>query len=140
MIAAIIAAAYGIQTGVTAGFQATTQIGLTAASLLQVSSALSQGINMELRSMTTDLLADANRFKTFQKDSIKLLEEKMDLLDADSILSPFVILGESPSQLYNRTIHSGNIGTLAFDDIHSYVDRSLRLPDFSSSVGGVFYG
>lgn len=51
-------------------------------------------------------------------------------------LQPIAVLGETPSNFYNRTVHAGNIGTLGFNYIHSYVDLSLRLPTFNETIGG----
>ncbi|MFC3679609.1 hypothetical protein [Bacterioplanoides pacificum] len=45
------------------------------------------------------------------------------------------MLNESPGSFYQRTIHTGNIGTLAFDYLHSYVDESLKLPGVSTLEG-----
>lgn len=58
------------------------------------------------------------------------LERARSLLNTNShALNPLnFILGESPENFYQRTVHSGNIGTLGFEAIHSYVDISLHLP------------
>ena len=71
---------------------------------------------------------------------LELLEKGEDLLKTTSLLTPFVVLGEDPNTYYKRTAHSGNIGTLLLDDVHSYVTRSLTLPDFSTTLGGFEYG
>lgn len=139
-IAAIVAAAYGVNTGMSGGMQAVSQVGLTASSLMQLSSGIAQAVSQQIGTKTEDLLADVSQFNTFKKEKMDLLEEKMDLLNTTSWLSPFVILGEKPDYFYKRTVHSGNIGTLAFEDIHRFVDRSLQLPDFSTSIGGIQYG
>jgi len=140
MVAAVIAAAYGIQQTATVGATATTQVGLQAQTLLQISSGLTSAINTELQSYSSDLASESAAFNTFKETKQTELEEAMEDLDVTSLLSPFVILGESPSTFYQRTNHSGNIGTLVFDDIHNFVSRSLKLPDFSDTLGGITYG
>lgn len=51
-------------------------------------------------------------------------------------LVPASIPGESPDDFFNRTIHTGNIGTLGFDYIESYVDQALRLPTIADTFRG----
>ena len=69
---------------------------------------------------------------------MKLLESAQDLLEPSQLLHPFIIFGESPNDFYNRTVHSGNIGTMAISSITNYVDLSLTLPKFSETVGDTF--
>lgn len=139
-IAAIIAMASGIKVGLEgnpgmfAGFE------VSAATMMQTVSGIVQGINTELRSLNADLMGEMTRFNILKQEQVTLLDKAKDLLDSDSILSPFVVLGESPQDYFKRTIHSGNIGTILIDDVHNYVSRNLQLPDFSTSVGGPKYG
>ena len=139
-IAALIAMAYGIKVGLEGTSGSFLGFEVTAQTMMQTVSGIVQGINMELRSLYTDLLGEANTFNLFKKEKMDLLEEAKNLLETDSILSPFVVLGESPQDYFKRTIHSGNIGTYLIDDVHNYVSRNLQLPDFSSSIGGLKYG
>ncbi len=139
-IAALIAMAYGIHLGIEGTSASFAGFEITAQTMLQTVNGIAQGINTELRSLTTDLLGEANTFNLFKKEKMGLLEEAKNLLDTDSILSPFVVLGESPQDFYKRTSHSGNIGTYLIDDVHNYVSRNLQLPDFSTSIGGLRYG
>ncbi len=139
-IAALIAMAYGIKVGIEGTSGSFVGFEVTAQTMMQTVSGIVQGINMELRSLYTDLMGEATTFNLFKKEKMDLLEEAKNLLDTDSILSPFVVLGESPDDFYKRTTHSGNIGTYLIDDVHNYVSRNLQLPDFSSSIGGVKYG
>lgn len=138
-IAAIIAMAYGIQVGLEGAPGSVAGLQITAQTMMQTVSGIVGGINTELRSLTNDLMGEASAFDAFKKEKMDLLEDAKNLLDTDSILSPFVVLGESPDDYYNRTIHSGNIGTYLIDDVHNFVSRNLQLPDFSSSIGGLKY-
>lgn len=139
-IAALIAMAYGVKVGIEGTSGSFAGFEITAQTMMQTVSGIVQGINMELRSLYTDLLGEVNTFNLFKKEKMDLLEEAKNLLETDSILSPFVVLGESPQDYFKRTIHSGNIGTYLIDDVHNYVSRNLQLPDFSSSIGGLKYG
>lgn len=139
-IAALIAMAYGIHLGIEGTSASFVGFEITAETMLQTVNGIAQGVNAELRSLTADLLGEASTFNLFKKEKMDLLEEAKNLLDTDSILSPFVVLGESPDDYFKRTIHSGNIGTYLIDDVHNYVSRNLQLPDFSTSIGGLRYG
>lgn len=139
-IAALIAMAYGIKVGLEGTSGSFAGFEITAQTMMQTVSGIVQGINMELRSLYTDLLGESNTFNLFKKEKMDLLEEAKNLLETDSILSPFIVFSESPQDFYKRTIHSGNIGTYLIDDVHNYVSRNLQLPDFSSSIGGLKYG
>ena len=83
-----------------------------------------------------DLMAESKEFDLLSKEKIKLLDTANDLLDNRSMLSPFVIFGEKPDDFYNRTVHSGNIGVVGVDIIHSFVDMSLALPKLHDSIEG----
>lgn len=135
-LAAIAALAFGVYE-----YSQMTDIGaINGQMLLQTANGLTTGINMEMRGMYNDLLGTAKQFDLYKEEKMKLLDTASELLGMDSILSPVVVLGEDPSQFYKRTVHSGNIGAIAFDDIHNYVGRSLQLPDFSMTIGGLKYG
>ncbi len=52
---------------------------------------------------------------------------------------PLIVWGEAPNDLYNRTVHSGNIGMAGIEMIKSYVDVALTLPRLNNTVGDTFY-
>ena len=91
---------------------------------------------------------EAQEFALLAESKMEELEEidnllnSYDLLDPRSFtgMVPSINPGESPDALYNRTVHSGNIGTVAFDYIESYVDINVQLPTFNDLVGDTFYG
>lgn len=136
-VAAIIAAAYGLGDMIKEG---TTALTTTAKEMLALANGLTKGIGNVLKDLMNDLSGMAKEFDLLKEEKTKLLEEAESLLDNNSILSPLVILGETPSQYYKRTVHSGNIGTLLIDDIHTYHSRNLMLPTFSQTIGGFNYG
>ena len=42
---------------------------------------------------------------------------------------------QSPTDYFNRTVHSGNIGVVAIDAVSSFVESSLTLPKLNDSLG-----
>ena len=131
-VVAIIAAAAGYYMGTKAG-------GLTgtpwAKDLLKLSTSISAGVQTKLQDMFSDLLGEAADFNEYVKEQTKLLEDANKLLETNNFLSPFVIFGESPTDYYNRTVHSGNIGIVAIDAVSSFVDARLTLPKLNDSLG-----
>ena len=67
-----------------------------------------------------------------------LLENAEKLLEQQTLLSPFLVFGESCSDYFNRTAHSGNIGVLGLDAITNYCDVALTLPKLSQTLGDSF--
>lgn len=134
IVAAVIAAAFGmfqvLMNGSIAGAP-------WAMELLQLSSGLANGSQAVLQDSMQDLLGEANQFSIFMEEQTRLLDKAKDLLDGNTMLSPFVIFGESPNDFYNRTVHSGNIGVLGIEAITSYVDIALTLPKLNETLGGI---
>lgn len=135
-ILAIIAAASGVYLAAQAGSLAGAPFAKT---LLSVASNLTTAIGSTLSSNLEDLVSQASAFETYKEEQLKLLETAQDLLDNQTILSPFVIFGEKPEDFYNRTVHSGNIGVIGISAISTYVDQALTLPTLDESLGGSDY-
>lgn len=110
--------------------------GTFAENLLQLSNGLNSGIQGHLGDAFKDLQAEIDAFS-------KNADEKMDALDAinkefelTGILDPMefidsqplINLNESVTDYYQRTIHTGNVGTLAYDIIENYHSMMLELP------------
>ncbi|MCA9911726.1 MAG: hypothetical protein KC496_00190 [Anaerolineae bacterium] len=106
-----------------------------AETLLQTSANLISGVSSVTEDNFNNLLEDQSEFSKYVEEQLKTLESAKQLLNGNNLLSPFVIMGESPNDFYNRTVHSGNIGTIGISAIGSFVDVALTLPDFSQSVG-----
>lgn len=136
LLAALAMVSYG-------GFQAFTQ-GIKNALpeirvLLQVATGL---INGATRVVLDDLVGLQTEFSEFEKEKdskLALLEETKALLESSARLNPLVIFGETPENYFNRTVHSGNVGTIGYLAIESYVDMALTLPKLSNTLGGVEY-
>lgn len=133
-LAAVVAAAYAPMAG-KEGF-ATSLGQVTATELLFAANALASGVSAETQSMFKDLQNDTKEFDSYKESKLALLKDAEDELLNTSLLNPFVIFGEDPSTYFRRTVHTGNIGTLVYADLHNYVDRSLQLPNFSTTIGG----
>jgi len=145
MVLAIALIAYGgyqgVQNGLTLTQTAGTAIVKIGTNLVQASVAEHFRSSMEVlnkKSGEFELLAEAKN---------KELEDAKKLLDTDDWISPFefiaeeplIVWGEAPQDLYNRTVHSGNIGMAGIEMINSYVDAALMLPKLNNTVGDTFY-
>lgn len=127
--AAIILIVYGsyqiLQAGGVAGAP-------WAQALLELSTGLQKAAMAE---KFNDLLGETESFRLYAEEQNELLETAKALLENSTALSPFVIFGEKPEDFYNRTVHSGNIGTLGITAISSYVDIALTLPKLNDTLG-----
>jgi hypothetical protein len=130
-IVAIAAAMVGAYQAVGAGSIAGAP---WAKELLALSTGLTKGINVELGREFGKLQADSLDFKQYMDYENERLEKANDLLKNDHRLNPMVIFGESPTQYYNRTVHSGNIGVLGITSVEQYFDVSLQLPKLTETL------
>jgi hypothetical protein len=104
-----------------------------AMDLLTAANGLSQAA-MEMK--FDELLGESQQFLSFMEEQNKLLETAQELLDNPVHLNPFVIFGESPTDYYNRTVHSGNIGVLGIEAVTNYTEIALTLPKLNDTLGG----
>jgi hypothetical protein len=134
-VLAIIAAAAGM-------YQVFTEGGLAnapwAARLLQLSTGLTSGMQAEFQEEYADLMGDYRTFEEFSKDKMEALDKVNASLDGKLHLVPMIIWGETPSDFYQRTVHSGNIGVVGIDAVSSYVDAALTLPTLTDSLGEMY--
>jgi hypothetical protein len=131
MLAAIVALVVSItmviQTGSLKGAPWATDL-LTAAN----------GLSQAAFELGYDkLLDDSMDFAKKMEEDYKLLDTAKELLEQPVHLNPFVIFGESPTDYYNRTVHSGNIGVLGIDAVSKYTEIALTLPKFNDTIGKV---
>jgi hypothetical protein len=104
--------------------------------LLQAASGLSSGISANLGEAFKDLQNDFDVFEEEYKESLDALKEAQELLSVDGLIDPMefvysepmINFNEYPSDYYERTIHSGNTGTLGFKIMSNYHDLMLDLP------------
>jgi len=128
VLAAAVGAYYALDAGSLAGAP-------WAEGLLKVATNLASGVGDYMQGMMQDLVAEYEQFGLYVEEQNELLKQGQDLLKNDSLLSPFVVLGESPTDFFNRTVHAGNIGTVGISAIHDYVGNSLRLPTLTDTLG-----
>lgn len=114
-----------------------------AIDLMTVSNGLTNGIQSELERLFSNYQSDVEAFNLMADKATAEMDAAKDLLDMDSVIDPFefigrepiIIEGETPDEFYNRTIHTQNIGTLTNEAITSFVEISLKLPDFNDTAG-----
>lgn len=117
-------------------------------SLVKEAGALSQ---QQIAAGIKDLVEDAEAFSVWASDQADGLTDSMLALGLNPSIvglsafdvvkmGPQLVLGESPSDYYNRTVHAGNIGTLAFDMTESYVAVNTTLPTFNQTQESFNYG
>ena len=136
LLLAFVAAIYGGYKLFKEGIKAA---GAAVQTLLQISTGLVQGA---AKVVVDDLLELGKEFEVFNKESeekMDLLEQTKALLESSTRMSPLVIFGETPTNYFNRTVHSGNVGTIGYTAIESYVDMALTLPKLSDTVGSDEY-
>jgi len=116
-----------------------------ASDLLRVSTGLAKAISAQVSDLIGEYQGKQQAFNLMAEQQWEELEEVRKLLDVAGLVDPFTfvgnrpltILGESPESFYNRTVHAGNIGPLAFDAIEFHVDNALKLPTINDTLGGV---
>ena len=134
MILAIVAAVVAVGYAIEAGGFANAPF---AKDLLSLSSGLTKASGNYYTDALQGIKKEYESFGLEMKVKNELLESSKKLLEGNNILNPFVIFGESPSDYYNRTVHSGNIGITSIDAISSYVDIALTLPKLHQSIGEI---
>lgn len=136
IFAAVVAVAYGAYTMAGDATWGERLIGL--------GTNLSNEASDVMNTMYTDAVTQLNEFNAMAIGAYGNLAEKKELLGLNSNLVglepfdfvnqvPMVVLGESPSDLYNRTVHSGNIGAVGIDSAHWYHDTKLALPTLNET-------
>lgn len=97
----------------------------------------------QITSEIQQIQGEMTEFSLMAEQKWAELEEVKNLLGKENLINPFefigkeprIVFGESPSQFYDRTIHSGNIGVLALDANSSFIDISLTLPKLPQTFG-----
>jgi len=110
----------------------------TAQALLQAVMAIIQSISSALEFAAKEVMDTISELQTEYEALFKELEVAKDLLEMESHYDPLnftrmpyrqQVPHESPDAFYDRTIHTGNVGTIVLDVINKYCDIMLKLPD-----------
>jgi hypothetical protein len=148
LIIAVIAVAVGLSQDLgsfnlpfgVAGGEATW-----AKALLTSANGLIQGSNQVIQDDIMQVQEDIEAFNQYAEEKFEELNEQMERFEVKhgvdplyftSYLEPYTHLAEEPQTYYERTIHSGNVGTMAYDYIENFVDISLTLPEIDKTLGG----
>lgn len=142
---AIVAMIYGSYKGFQAG---SLKNAPWASELVQASTGLAKAGAGVIQDQLEEVYQEMEVLSDRAEEAYGKLEEANSLLDSTSLLDPLeyiglqpvILPGETPQNFYQRTIHSGNIGVMAIDAIHHYVDTSLKLPDFQDTAQEILYG
>lgn len=124
-IAAVVAGAYDQIKAETLKLTA------TAKDFLTLASGLVKAGGVVLQSEFNDLLGEFKELDLLKDTKLQELKAAEDLLSPTQLLQPLTLLGETPDSYYHRTVHSGNIGSAAIDDVHNFYQRSLMLPRYA---------
>jgi len=103
-------------------------------SVVSVMNFINKAITYTIDTVQKELL----EFYADAEEKSKALDAAQDLLEMSSDLDPLMFLTEpnrpyftveSPDAFYDRTIHTGNVGTVVLDVINNYCDIMLKLPE-----------
>lgn len=131
-----------------AKFEGSTFLSLTAKELLQITNIafkLSQeGFKLQTKALADEQLSfmSMTEVKQAELDAAKALITKVHSMK-DYLLMPtdmskeFYVLGESPTDYYNRTVHSGNVGALLPTLLSASSGLLLLPPSMSQSLNQV---
>lgn len=118
-----------------------------ATQMLTVSAGFANASGNEYMRMAQDYQGQLQAFNLLAEQKFKELDDIRKSLETITPLNPyefvgmqpFIVLGETPDNFYQRTVHSGNIGAKAIDAVTNYAEIALRLPTPQDTLGGVVY-
>lgn len=143
LVIAVVAVAYGNSMAATSQASAAW-----ADNLISFGTALvKEGGTLQQQQLTKEmeeLLANAESFSAWAEDQMDGLGDKMAELGLNPAIvgleafdvvkmGPQLVLGEEPGNYYQRTVHSGNVGPLAYTMTENYVSAKLTLPTFNQT-------
>lgn len=103
---------------------------LSAESLLMYANGLIGGISDMTKELIDDMSKEMSQFSADMKVKMDELEKINKEMNQSNVLNPLMLLGETPDEYYNRTVHSGNIGVKVYETVSKYVQTMLTLPEF----------
>lgn len=150
LVAAIVAVLYGNTKAAATQLSAAWAETLVSAGTALVSEAAKVS-QEQIAAGLKSIVEDAEAFSAWAQDQYDGLGDKMQALGLKPAIvgletfdvvkmGPQVVLGESPSDYYNRTVHAGNIGVLSYDMTENFVAVQVRLPTFNETQENFNYG
>ena len=88
------------------------------------------GISDMTKELIGDVSEEMSQFSADMKVKMDELEKLNKEMNQSNVLNPLMLLGETPDEYYNRTVHSGNIGVKVYETVSKYVQTMLTLPEF----------
>lgn len=116
-----------------------------ASELMGAATGFADGVTAYFKEQIAGIASEMDEFGLMAEEKMEELKDIESTLDVDTLLDPSFlinatkpvnILGESPDDFYNRTVHSGNVGAYAFEATENFVENSLRLPTINDTLGG----
>lgn len=104
---------------------------MSAETLLMYASGLIGGISDMTNELIGDISEEMSQFSADMKVKMDELEKINKEMNQSNVLNPLMLLGETPDEYYNRTVHSGNIGVKVYETVSKYVQTMLTLPEFN---------
>ena len=131
-----------------AKFDGSTVLSLTAKELLQITNIAfklsEEGFKLQAKALADERLSfmSMTEVKQAELDAAKALITKVHsmkdyLLMSTNMSKEFYVLGESPTDYYNRTVHSGNVGALLPTLLSASSGLLLLPPSVSQSLNQV---
>jgi hypothetical protein len=141
MVLAIALIAYGGYQGVSQGLSFTQTMATNVVTL--GTNLVKASVSEYFRAEGDVLNKQTGEFELMVTSKNKELDEAKKLLDSGIDINPYefvgsmpmVVWGESPKDLYMRTVESGNIGMATIEMVGSYVDVALTLPRVNTTLG-----
>lgn len=115
---------------------------MTGDNLVTLASGISMSSNLYLKDQYATLANEYDQMKAEQEAEQAELDKLVEALPS-SLLDPMAFLqldnhigfaNESPEDYYNTRIHTGNIGTLAFEEISRYVESNTSLEGVTDRI------
>lgn len=112
--------------------------------LISIGTNLATQSNEMYQDIVNDIMRDIENFQDYAKGMFDNLDDRKEQLGLNGqnvgleplemvYRVPDIRLGEAPNDLYNRTVHSGNIGATSYDLVEFYVDTKLTLPTLADT-------
>lgn len=135
LIAAVLALAAGLTVANGTAVSGSVAGMPFSIDLIQISSIVAGGISKSAGEQISDIRQEAEELAIKQNELLEELNELYDALDNGLSIDPFEWITydtlsnpyESPDEMYNRTIHAGNIGVLSLNAVSQYVESQLKL-------------